>query len=93
MLKKPIGGAMWSRTILHNSKARRDLPFRLFDMIHFDFIVSDEEAENIFDAINQQISESSYIVFFGEDKHKEWHRGRLSFLQELSKKMTNTKVS
>jgi len=62
-------------------------------MIHFDFIVTDEEAENIFDAITQQVSESQYIVLFGEDKHKEWHRGRLSFLQELSMKMTNTKVS
>lgn len=62
-------------------------------MIHFDFIVTDEEAENIFDAISQQISESAYIVFFGEEEHKEWHRGRISFLESLLEKMTNSKVS
>jgi hypothetical protein len=67
--------------------------FDCLKMIHFDFIVSDEEAENIFDAINQQIFESQNTVLFGEDKHKEWHRGRVLFLQELLGKMTNSKIS
>jgi len=62
-------------------------------MIHFDFIVSDEEAESIFDFISDEISKSSYELFFGDPIRKEWHRGRISYLKELRKKMTNTKIS
>jgi hypothetical protein len=82
-----------SKTTLPNLWERSDSHFRLSNMIHFDFIVTDEEAENIFDAISQQISESAHVVFFGEDKNKEWHRGRLAFLRSLLEKMTNSKVS
>lgn len=62
-------------------------------MIHFDFILTDEEAENLFDAVSQQIFESQDVVFFGEDRHKEWHRNRIPFLLILQGKMKNTKIS
>jgi len=63
-------------------------------MIHFDFIVTDEEAETIFDSIQDQIIASTRELFLGVNlDHKDWHRGRITFLKELKVKMTNSKVS
>jgi hypothetical protein len=62
-------------------------------MIHFDFIVSDEDAQTIFDAINEHIEEARYEMTFGLMNNREWYRGRITYLEELKAKMTNTKIS
>jgi len=61
-------------------------------MIHFDFIITDEEAESLFDSITEQIFNSQYQVFFGEEKYKDWHRSRIEYLKKLKEKMTNSKI-
>jgi hypothetical protein len=62
-------------------------------MIHFDFIVSDAEAENLFNTISDQIANCQYEVSFGDPNHREWYEGRITYLEALKAKMTNSKVS
>lgn len=68
-------------------------------MIHFDFIVSDAEAEDIMGAIHDQIIKchSNRIESWGtsgqEDPAKKaWFEGRIRYLEELKAKMTNRRV-
>lgn len=62
-------------------------------MIHFDFIVTDEEAENLMGAITDQISNSQYEANFGDPNHRSWYCGRITYLEALKEKMTNSKIS
>lgn len=62
-------------------------------MIHFDFIVEDDEAECILDAVEDQIRISTYELMFGHPTQMEWHRARIAFMKELKAKMTNSIVS
>lgn len=68
-------------------------------MIHFNFVVSDAEAEEIMSAIHDQILKchDDIIKSWGtgsrEDPHKRaWFDQRIKFLQDLKKKMINTRV-
>ena len=67
-------------------------------MIHFDFTVSDADAENIFTILNNQISrnreEMLKLVAYGSLEYnmlKAYKRDN-EYITELIKKMTNTKV-
>lgn len=66
-------------------------------MIHFDFIVTDEEAELIFSLISDEIFRSEDVVMMELGRFtavtKEWHRIRIPYLKNLKEKMTNSKVS
>jgi len=62
-------------------------------MIHFNFVVTDDEAEAIFDSIEDSINNSRYELPFGIPANREWHRGRIAYLEELKAKMTNEKIS
>jgi hypothetical protein len=67
-------------------------------MIHFNFTVSDAEAENIFTILNNQISrnreEMLKLVAYGSLEYnmmRAYERDN-EYIRELIKKMTNTKV-
>ncbi len=67
-------------------------------MIHFNFTVSDADAENIFTILNNQISrnreEMLKLVAYGSLEYnmlKAYKRDN-EYITELIKKMTNTKV-
>lgn len=62
-------------------------------MTHFDFIVEDNEAECILDAVEDQIRISQHELIFGHPNQMEWHRARITYMEELKAKMTNSKVS
>ena len=62
-------------------------------MLHFDFTVSDEEGQTIFDCINESISRSR-ILFLeakvsGNVDEEKWHRKHIEYLEELRTKLTN----
>jgi hypothetical protein len=64
-------------------------------MIHFDFIVDDFEAESIFDAIQAEIVQC-HVRLLDEKpqwpEQIEWFEARIKFLEDLKKKMTNSRV-
>lgn len=60
-------------------------------MIHFDFTVSDEEAELIFDAIQDQINRADELRLF-EPIVAEWAKNHIAYLEALKAKMKNTRV-
>lgn len=68
-------------------------------MIHFDFVVSDAEAEDIMDAIHDQVIKchldriESWSTSGHDDPVKrEWFTARIKYLEELKKKMTNRRL-
>ena len=67
-------------------------------MIHFDFTVSDADAENIFTILNNQISrnreEMLKLVAYGSLEYNMMraYKRDNEYIKELIKKMTNTKV-
>ncbi len=66
-------------------------------MIHFNFTVSDTDAENIFTILNNQISRNREAMLELMAKGDEWNmRGAYErdneYIKELINKMTNTKV-
>lgn len=67
-------------------------------MIHFNFIVSDEEAETIFSALSDEIDDCRLNLLMCERQlaqpgHIKWYEGRMTYLEALKEKMTNSKVS
>ena len=67
-------------------------------MIHFDFIVTDEEAETILSALSDEIDDCRVSLLMGERQlaqpgHVKWYEGRITYLEGLKAKMTNTKIS
>ena len=67
-------------------------------MIHFDFIVTDEEAETIFSALSDEIDDCRISLLMRERQlaqlgHIKWYEDRIAYLEGLKAKMTNTKVS
>jgi len=62
-------------------------------MIHFDFIVSDEEGETIFTAISEAINHCQERADFGKFIYREGYLKHMAYLQALKAKMTNSKVS
>jgi hypothetical protein len=76
-------------------------------MIHFDFIVSDEDALNIFSCIEQEINnllkliqENTVLKNTAKDKDEKqgynwqikWYHSRINYLKELKTKMANVPV-
>lgn len=63
-------------------------------MIHFDFIVSDEEADDIFSILREaQLREweQSHLNTY-ENAYRKWMRERSEYLKELILKMDNRGV-
>jgi hypothetical protein len=62
-------------------------------MIHFDFTVSDEDAENIFGCINLEITHCHVEIMENMVKKNEdgirWYKKRIEYLKELKLKMLN----
>ena len=66
-------------------------------MIHFDFTVSDADAENIISILRNQISRNNHELLFHLDKPDEKHwveryKRDNEYVEGLIKKMTNTRV-
>jgi hypothetical protein len=67
-------------------------------MIHFNFTVSDADAENIFTILNNQISrnreEMLKLVAYGSLAYSmlEAYKRDNEYIKQLMAKMTNTKV-
>lgn len=66
-------------------------------MIHFDFTVSDSDAENIISIMRKQIAQNNYELLFHLDKPDEAHwaeayRRDNEYIEDLIKRMTNTRV-
>lgn len=70
-------------------------------MIHFDFVVSDEDAENIFGCISSEINRCNDDLlklvmareFFNRDedhKYADSIKDHIAYLKELKLKMNNT---
>lgn len=67
-------------------------------VIHFDFIVSDVDAENIFDCISSEINRCNVEIIdsmasrVDKSSDIEWLKSHVKYLTELKKKMSNTRV-
>ena len=66
-------------------------------MIHFNFTVSDADAENIFTILNNQISrnreEMLELIANGDESNmRQAYERDNEYIKELMVKMTNTKV-
>lgn len=62
--------------------------------VHFDFTVSDEEAETIMECIRTEINQSRFSAAFPGETigYREWHEGRVRFLESLITKMHNRRA-
>lgn len=61
--------------------------------VHFDFILSDVEAETLIDCVTMRIFECDrYIDDPLYTSEGEWFREHQQFLQNLKLKMTNTRI-
>jgi hypothetical protein len=60
-------------------------------MIHFDFIVEDEDAELIFECINTTIRQANNRKLYHSTTQveAEWLRKHVEYLNSLKKKMLN----
>lgn len=62
-------------------------------MIHFDFKVSDDDAENIFSILRQQINRNNRKMLSDIDEFdRAYYRQDNDYIEGLIKKMTNTLV-
>ena len=66
-------------------------------MIHFDFTVTDVDAENIFSMMHERISANNMRIIeligkTGQENYIEAYRRDNEYVEELIKKMTNTRV-
>ena len=66
-------------------------------MIHFDFTVTDVDAENIFSMMHERISANNMRIIemigkSGKEVYIEAYRQDNEYVEELIKKMTNTRV-
>ena len=66
-------------------------------MIHFDFTVSDSDAENIMEIMRNQITQNhlriqSMMYEIGKEHYIEAYRKDNEYIEGLIKKMTNTRV-
>ena len=66
-------------------------------MIHFDFTVSDADAENIMEIMRNQISQNhrkitSLMYEIGKEHYIEAYKRDNEYVEGLIKKMTNTWV-
>lgn len=65
-------------------------------MIHFDFTVSDADAENIIDCIQQTICKNHMkimdFIIAKDDVMVEHYKQDIEYLEGLIKRMSNTRV-
>ena len=66
-------------------------------MIHFDFTVSDADAENIMSMLREQITRNNYKMLFHIDKPDEAYWREVydqdnEYIEGLIQKMTNTRA-
>ena len=63
-------------------------------MIHFDFVVEDVDAENIFDCVNSTIRQANDRKLYKNttQDEAEWLRKHVEYLNSLKKKMLNKNV-
>lgn len=66
-------------------------------MIHFDFTVSDDDAENILNILREQITRNNCELLFHLDKPDaaywtEAYKRDNEYIEGLIKKMTNTRI-
>lgn len=62
-------------------------------MIHFDFTVTDQEAETLFDCVRDEIAKSKYgYGRLFDDTQRVWHETRVIYLESLISKMKNSKI-
>lgn len=67
-------------------------------MVHFDFTVSDEEAQTIFEALQEFVSEATEkigMLELNEDKQPnvlQWWKNHKEYVLNLMKKMENGRV-
>lgn len=66
-------------------------------MIHFDFTVSDSDAENIMEIMRNQITQNhlriqSMMYEIGKEHYIEAYRKDNEYIENLIKRMTNTQV-
>jgi hypothetical protein len=68
-------------------------------MIHFDFIVSDEDASTIMSAVHHEIIAcyDGMVNDVGtgtrlDPAKKVWYEGRIKYLEGLKAKMTNSRI-
>ena len=65
-------------------------------MIHFDFIVQDADAENIFDCINNEICRNKEkildCIINNDNKMKKLYENDIKYLNKLKISMLNKKI-
>ena len=62
-------------------------------MIHFDFKVSDDDAENIISILRQQINRNNRKMLSDIDEFdRAYYRQDNDYIEGLIKKMTNTRL-
>ena len=66
-------------------------------MIRFDFTVSDADAENIFSMIRDRIGTNNMRIIdmigkAGQEHYVEAYRQDNQYIEDLMKKMTNTRI-
>ena len=65
-------------------------------MVHFDFIVTNDEAETIFSAITDEMRRGEDEILLGVGMNTvqtlDWWESRIKYLKELKAKMKNTSV-
>lgn len=66
-------------------------------MIHFDFTVTDIDAENIFSMMRERIDTNNMKIIemlgkTGQEHYIEAYRRDNEYVEDLIKKMTNTRV-
>lgn len=65
--------------------------------VHFDFVVSDEEAETIIDCLRDEINDCRGGLVMActhdDEPYQEWYANRIFFLEALIAKMTNRRVA
>ena len=67
-------------------------------MIHFDFTVSDADAENIFSMMRDRISTNNMRIIDmigkpGQEHYVEAYRQDNQYIEDLMEKMNNTRVN
>jgi hypothetical protein len=63
-------------------------------MIHFNFVVEDVDAENIFDCINSEINNCNRRKLLINTTKEEivWYNKHIEYLKNMKKKMKNHKA-
>lgn len=66
-------------------------------MIHFNFIVSDADAENIFSMIHDRINSNNMAIIkligkAGQEPYIEAYQQHNEYVKDLIKKMSNVRV-